>query len=152
LGNDFHNSPTYNTMDSASASAESLRQQIVASENELKRLKEQLASVEAENARENGERLSDDAETGSPVTSGKWPLSSEEYKRYGRQMIVPNIGIQGSISSSEFVGNIFAYYFCRSTPSQSRFGTHRGSWWSGMSSSSLHSRRRRGSYWNHRRR
>jgi len=95
LCNDFHNSPTYNTMDSASASAESLRQQIVATENELKRLKQQLTSVEAENARGNGEKLSDDTEAGSPVTSGKWPLSSEEYKRYGRQMILPNIGIQG---------------------------------------------------------
>jgi adenylyltransferase/sulfurtransferase len=28
----------------------------------------------------------------------KWPLSSEEYKRYGRQMIIPNIGIQGNSS------------------------------------------------------
>jgi len=95
-------------MDSASASAESLKQQIAATENELERLKEQLASVEVQDSVKNGENVCDDAETGSPVTSGKWPLSHEEYKRYGRQMIMPNIGIQGTILSDEFM-KTFAY-------------------------------------------
>lgn len=40
--------------------------------------------------------MTHDPENDSSKT--KWPLSSEEYKRYGRQMIVPNIGIQGNSS------------------------------------------------------
>jgi hypothetical protein len=92
----FHFDPT-TTMDSATQSADALRKQITATEEELKRLKAQLASVEALDGT-NGVQKSllglkvDDA---GPVTQGKWPLSAEEYKRYGRQMIVPSIGIQG---------------------------------------------------------
>ncbi len=40
--------------------------------------------------------MTHDPENDSSKT--KWPLSSEEYKRYGRQMIIPNIGIQGNSS------------------------------------------------------
>ncbi|PBP26422.1 ThiF family protein [Diplocarpon rosae] len=80
-------------MDSASASVESLREQITCTEEKLKRLREQLASVEARDGIA-GLRLS----AGSNVTeASKWPLSEEEYKRYGRQMIVPSIGIQGQL-------------------------------------------------------
>jgi hypothetical protein len=85
------------TMDSATQSADALRKQIAATEEELKRLKAQLASVEAHDGT-NAVKKSlqglevDDA---SPVTHGKWPLSAEEYKRYGRQMIVPSVEIQG---------------------------------------------------------
>jgi adenylyltransferase and sulfurtransferase len=100
---DFHNSSALQPqkiMDAATESAETLRQQIAATETELKRLKEQLASVEAQNAAKEVQKSLEGLlieNQGSPVTFGKWPLSSEEYKRYGRQMIVPNIGIQGQI-------------------------------------------------------
>lgn len=77
-------------MNSATASAESLRKQIAATEDELKRLKEQLACVEAQDGLEGLHLASDD-----PVIERKWPLSAEEYRRYGRQMIVPSIGIDG---------------------------------------------------------
>lgn len=81
-------------MDAATQSAAALRKQITATEECLKSLKEQLASVEAQSSVENS--LSGLVVGGpSPVTQGRWPLSSEEYKRYGRQMIVSNIGIQG---------------------------------------------------------
>jgi len=79
------------TMDSATASAESLRKQIFDTEDELKRLKEQLASVEAQEGLE-GLHLSN----GGLVTKTKWPLTAEEYRRYGRQMIVPSVGIEGT--------------------------------------------------------
>jgi chromosome segregation ATPase len=81
-------------MESANASAEALRKQIDVTESELERLKAQLAQVEADavsqkidesSARQNDARL---------VTK-QWPLLPEEYKRYGRQMIVPSVGIQG---------------------------------------------------------
>lgn len=74
-------------MESANASAEALRKQISETENSLRELKEQLAQIEA---RENVPRVED-----LQTNDQKWPLSAEEYKRYGRQMIVPSIGIQG---------------------------------------------------------
>jgi uncharacterized small protein (DUF1192 family) len=100
----FISTDTTATMDSATQSADSLRKQIAATEEELKRLKAQLASVEAHDGT-NAVKKSlqglevDDA---SPVTHGKWPLSAEEYKRYGRQMIIPSIGIQGIFYSILF--------------------------------------------------
>jgi adenylyltransferase/sulfurtransferase len=83
-------------MESASASAQALREQIAATEARLQKLKDELAQVEASDAARylNGLSLN-----GGPVTpqngSAKWPLLNEEYQRYGRQMIVPSIGIQG---------------------------------------------------------
>ena len=86
----------HGNMDKATSSAEVLRRQIAATEQELRRLREQLAAVEAKEVEDlNGLSLED-----HPVTQGKWPLELEEYKRYGRQMIVPNVGIQGDFSSN----------------------------------------------------
>jgi adenylyltransferase/sulfurtransferase len=33
-----------------------------------------------------------------PHSERKWPLEEHDYQRYGRQMIVPNFGLQGSFS------------------------------------------------------
>lgn len=33
----------------------------------------------------------------SKSTHGRWPLESEEYKRYGRQMILPEVGLHGQL-------------------------------------------------------
>lgn len=80
-------------MVSAAESAKVLREQIAATEDKLRCFREQLALVEAQISAESELqelRLSEKR----PVTR-KWPLASEEYKRYGRQMIVPDIGIQG---------------------------------------------------------
>ncbi|KAK2754204.1 Urmylation protein [Arachnomyces sp. PD_36] len=75
---------------------ENLRQQIAATEDQLARLKKDLAALEEK---------SETAETTTKLHNGdnitktgrKWPLSLEEYKRYGRQMIVPQMGIQGQL-------------------------------------------------------
>jgi len=82
-------------MDSATQKADDLRKQIAKAEQELRNLKEQLAIAEKQEAVSVPElsQLSIESQEGLR----KWPLSSEEYKRYGRQMIVPNIGIQGMI-------------------------------------------------------
>ena len=74
-------------MESASASVETLRKQILDTENSLRELREQLAQIESRNVGESAKN--------SSISDWEWPLSLEEYKRYGRQMIVPNIGIQG---------------------------------------------------------
>ncbi|KAI9053573.1 hypothetical protein LZ554_002527 [Drepanopeziza brunnea f. sp. 'monogermtubi'] len=82
-------------MPSASASIHSLREKISDTENELKRLREQLASLEAQDG------IADlGLNEGRNVTeesNSKWPLEEGEYKRYGRQMIVPSVGIQGQL-------------------------------------------------------
>jgi hypothetical protein len=98
------------TMDSATQSADALRRQIAATEEELKRLKAQLASVEAHDGTNGVEKSLQGLEVDDAglVTHGKWPLSAEEYKRYGRQMIVPSIGIQG-ISYAHFLFDYFTY-------------------------------------------
>ncbi len=51
----------------------------------LAKLKKELAAAEKEVV--GGER--------NRVGGGRWPLRGEEYRRYGRQMIVPSVGIQG---------------------------------------------------------
>jgi hypothetical protein len=134
-------------MDSANASAEVLKKQILETEAQLKRLKDQLAQVETGSIEHdvNGLRLSD-----SPVTQDrKWPLSAEEYKRYGRQMIVPSIGIRGIHYS--LLGWLWSNMF-RSTTSQECFSFDHRSWWFGMSSSSLYRWSRTWNHWNHGRR
>lgn len=32
-----------------------------------------------------------------PAANSRWPLSGEEYKRYGRQMIMPEVGLHGQL-------------------------------------------------------
>lgn len=39
----------------------------------------------------------DTEETIGTRTSKRWPLTGEEYKRYGRQLIMPEIGLQGQL-------------------------------------------------------
>jgi adenylyltransferase/sulfurtransferase len=75
-------------MESATTTAEALRAQIIATEIQLDSLKRQLTEIE-----EKESNTQNDVEPSHP---SKWPLSQEEYKRYGRQMIVPGIGIQGT--------------------------------------------------------
>jgi len=86
-------------MEKANACAEVLRKQIKETENQLKILKEQLAQVEARELDVKIGKLGID----SPVTR-KWPLEGEEYRRYGRQMIVPGFGIEGLFSLFLFKG------------------------------------------------
>lgn len=81
-------------MEEAEKKADILREKIRIAEKDLQNMKSRLASIEAESSR----RAS--ALTIKPNSIGandyqKWPLSPEEYKRYGRQMIVPNVGLKG---------------------------------------------------------
>ena len=97
-------------MEPANASAEALKKQIEATEAELFNLKAQLAQVEADCATQSPSKLSVDAPRGLVAHDAekKWPLLPEEYKRYGRQIIVPSIGIEG-ISLYLYMGLI---WFC----------------------------------------
>lgn len=75
---------------------ERLRQEISTTETQLARLKEELAVLEQNSTSAEDTRESGDGD-GTDRPERKWPLSLEEYKRYGRQMIVPQLGIQGAI-------------------------------------------------------
>ena len=81
-------------MDSVSQRAEALKLQIASTETQLANLKAQLASIEEPNSHNPPSPATENL-TIQSQTKSKWPLTSEEYQRYGRQMIVPKIGIQG---------------------------------------------------------
>lgn len=99
-------------MEAATQSIQSLRKQILDTEAQLASLKVQLEKTEAkislgslslddESTNEKGDENSF-ANKLKDINGTKWPLSAEEYKRYGRQMIVPSVGLQG-ISHSKSV-------------------------------------------------
>ncbi|RDW68568.1 adenylyltransferase and sulfurtransferase uba4 [Coleophoma crateriformis] len=71
-------------------SADALRKQIAATEEQLKSLRAQLHDAETRNT-------ADEITSHDQLPESQWPLSQDEYKRYGRQMIVPNVGIQGQL-------------------------------------------------------
>ena len=64
---------------------DSLRNKIAHLESQLGDLKRRLSAAETG-------RMSEPVQASK---DWKWPLEAEEYKRYGRQMIMPEIGIQG---------------------------------------------------------
>jgi adenylyltransferase/sulfurtransferase len=104
---------------------DSLRQQVSSCESQLRDLRRQLAEAEHAH-RQQQERghhnpstqadpdplaydfaygIHDDfasevyAALSNPVgnpPAGRWPLEKHEYKRYGRQLIMPEIGLQGT--------------------------------------------------------
>ena len=97
-------------MNHTSEATHALRSQIQGLEHELLVLKRQLANVEAVDVSLASQPISPstvistDAEiSAEQPTAGKdeendwrWPLDAEEYRRYGRQMIMPEIGLEGS--------------------------------------------------------
>ncbi|KAI3320104.1 adenylyltransferase [Xylariaceae sp. AK1471] len=79
-------------MDTVTGKIERLKVQISKTEDELQQLKAQLAELESP-------PLEAQAQGQSTVISleWKWPLKEEEYARYGRQLILPSIGIKGQL-------------------------------------------------------
>ena len=82
-----------------------LRTQIESLESHLLELKKQLADAvqiaEVSNAKL-GTQPSNRSALGSPASdtyaTSPWPLDAGEYTRYGRQMITPEVGLQGTLS------------------------------------------------------
>jgi adenylyltransferase/sulfurtransferase len=81
-------------MDTENNRAEALRNQIANAERQVQKLKERLADVESRGKAE-GQNSQPHEKGLDSGASKKWPLTAEEYTRYGRQMIVPTIGIEG---------------------------------------------------------
>ena len=76
-------------MEQLSTSARDLREQIARAEAELKALKEQLVKVEG------GGQVIDESVEVPTGAKRKWPLRAVEYERYGRQLILPSVGVEG---------------------------------------------------------
>jgi adenylyltransferase/sulfurtransferase len=72
----------------------SLTAQIAAAESQLANLKESLHATEKLIRSANGAR--------TETSPQKWPLLEDEYRRYGRQMIVSQIGLQGVLNDKLF--------------------------------------------------
>ncbi|KAI0972787.1 adenylyltransferase [Xylaria arbuscula] len=68
-------------MDPVAGKIERLKAQISKTEVELQHLKTQLAELEAS----------------PPSQEWRWPLREDEYARYGRQLILPSVGIRGQL-------------------------------------------------------
>ena len=83
----------------------SIRAQIVATEADLARLKRELAvaeqaAVTTQNTASGSQEDQKEVGKGPEMNSSKWPLLEEEYRRYGRQMIVEQIGLKGRFCPS----------------------------------------------------
>ncbi|KAJ5782317.1 MoeZ/MoeB [Penicillium paradoxum] len=81
-------------MGSLEETCASLRAQISATEAQLDGLKRDLAIAEkaqSENA------ATTETQHDTNADSRRWPLLPEEYKRYGRQMIVSQVGLKGQL-------------------------------------------------------
>ncbi|KAF2764200.1 hypothetical protein EJ03DRAFT_282503 [Teratosphaeria nubilosa] len=88
------------TLDSAKDQIRILKQQIEATEGQLRNLKLQLQ--QAKHRAEASRQLSDAYMGGFPAewleeTMRRWPLEKHEYKRYGRQLIMPEVGLHGQL-------------------------------------------------------
>jgi len=100
--------------ESMDAQIHHLRQQVAATEAQLRDLKDQLAQAERVREVENihgagfpqpwfDEALSavgyqnGVADDGARHEIPQWPLAQEEYKRYGRQMIMPEVALNGQL-------------------------------------------------------
>lgn len=77
-------------VDKTTQRADELRSQITRVEAELAKLKEQLAKLGAGPGE--GPATKPDS---TPPSDWKWPLSQAEYDRYGRQLLIPSVGVQG---------------------------------------------------------
>ncbi|KAK7989160.1 hypothetical protein PG989_009475 [Apiospora arundinis] len=75
-------------MGPASSRAEQLRLQITKAEAELRELRSQLSQAETRKDEERAPAIED---------PWKWPLQPQEYERYARQLILPNVGIAGQV-------------------------------------------------------
>lgn len=81
-------------------SRELLQQQVSATEAQLHNLRSELENTEKQIATEKAKSatVNDDF-----AAQQKWPFSQDEYRRYGRQMIVEKIGLEGMVNFAAFL-------------------------------------------------
>ncbi|KAL4807867.1 hypothetical protein BDV18DRAFT_109559 [Aspergillus unguis] len=85
-------------MDDFETKCASLRDEIAATEAQLTKLKRELQDAEeAARTTRSQDTAAHATVTNEDLTKKKWPLEAEEYRRYGRQMIVSQVGLQGQL-------------------------------------------------------
>ncbi|KAI9928417.1 Urmylation protein [Aspergillus wentii] len=84
-------------MDNLEDTCASLRAQIAATETQLAGLKRELETAEKAAAETKGQHSTNSASSENGTKKRDWPLLDDEYRRYGRQMIVPQLGLQGQL-------------------------------------------------------
>lgn len=72
-------------------------EEITSLQAEIKLLKENLQLLEGKLQHLLGQPTTPSTAQSNDVPTQKWPLSNAEYKRYGRQLILPQIGLQGQL-------------------------------------------------------
>lgn len=96
-----------------SPSCDALRQQISATEKQLERLKAELEAKDnavagstpdthANGTDRDGHNNSTSTDSHSPFGHISRPLDLDEYRRYGRQMIVDKVGLEGKVLFLDF--------------------------------------------------
>jgi len=61
----------------------------------VKALRAELAGIAEPDMNTKAQRAPTEKEERETNQNWKWPLSSDDYKRYGRQLIMPEIGLKG---------------------------------------------------------
>lgn len=94
-------------MEKLESTCASLRAQITATETRLAGLRRELESAEkaAIVIRKQEDTKAEEGNKGRETRT--WPLLGEEYRRYGRQMIVPQLGLQGESKGCYMLGCAF---------------------------------------------
>lgn len=85
----FSLTPQTAQTDAIMGKVEELRRKVAEAELDLRNLKEQLTSAEKE--------AQEEASASSSSQPWKWPLQPEDYERYGRQLIIPQVGVKGEL-------------------------------------------------------
>ncbi|BCR88485.1 urmylation protein [Aspergillus chevalieri] len=84
-------------MENLERTCASLRAQISATETKLAGLRRELESAEKAAIDIRKQEDTKTEEENKNRETRTWPLLAEEYRRYGRQMIVPQLGLQGQL-------------------------------------------------------
>lgn len=82
-------------MGSLEETCASLRAQITATEEQLAGLRRDLANAEQAQSESAAITTAGNEHNDRNDQARRWPLLQEEYKRYGRQMIVSQVGLKG---------------------------------------------------------
>ncbi|KAJ5758403.1 hypothetical protein N7520_005559 [Penicillium odoratum] len=84
-------------MGSSDETCASLQAAIAAAEAQLANLKRDLANAEEQAGNSESANPAANRGEGQNGSESRWPLLPEEYRRYGRQMIVPQVGLPGQL-------------------------------------------------------
>ena len=122
-----------------------LKLRIAEHEHKLQDLRKELDRVESEANLGNTQAQDASNVTSDVVANWRWPLTTDEYRRYGRQMILPEIGLQGAYINAESHDiRIAANFLARPALPKIRLGLNRWRWRTRMPCGILPRRRWRG--------